>query len=414
MKAVLLSGGMDSIALSHWKRPEIAITIDYGQAAAAAELAASAQVAFELGMNHHVMRIDCSSLGSGDMAGTAPLEVAPASEWWPFRNQLLVTLAGMRAVAIGVTELLVGSVLSDGNHADGRSTFYAAIDELMRNQEGGMRVSAPAIGMSTAISSAYRACRRRFWHGLIPATSGHWPAVRAEVASSTSRLPWSWAVSATDAEPSPRIGGSSMPRCLPPWEPITDWPPQVRTPGMDFFSVLTARRSSIGGTLSEADLASLLRLATMLRTRRFDGRFGEWESRTAPSAGGLHAISLLALPVSTGPAGLYDDARHCLLGIPTAEDAIRANRENVMTLAAASTGTTIQLVADAGRYDACYLASETLMWRDSGVLLGMLALVATALSLRSVILGRTGRDIVEATGLGSSWTGVGAIHVGSA
>ena len=36
MRALLLSGGMDSIALAFWKRPEIAITIDYGQRAAEA------------------------------------------------------------------------------------------------------------------------------------------------------------------------------------------------------------------------------------------------------------------------------------------------------------------------------------------------------------------------------------------
>ena len=35
--ALLLSGGMDSIALAYWKRPDIALTIDYGQAAADAE-----------------------------------------------------------------------------------------------------------------------------------------------------------------------------------------------------------------------------------------------------------------------------------------------------------------------------------------------------------------------------------------
>ncbi len=29
--AILLSGGMDSIALAYWKRPELAITINYGQ-----------------------------------------------------------------------------------------------------------------------------------------------------------------------------------------------------------------------------------------------------------------------------------------------------------------------------------------------------------------------------------------------
>ncbi len=149
MRGILLSGGMDSIALAYWHRPEVAITIDYGQKAAATELSVAVEVARTLGMIHETIAIDCSALGSGDMAGSEPLASAPATEWWPFRNQLLLTLAGMRAVAIGVSELMTGSVASDGCHADGRQAFYTEIDVLMAGQEGGVRVSAPAIGMTT-------------------------------------------------------------------------------------------------------------------------------------------------------------------------------------------------------------------------------------------------------------------------
>jgi len=149
VRALLLSGGMDSIALAFWKRPEIAFTVDYGQAAASAEVAAATQVCDELGIAHQVIRADCSSLGSGDMAGKDPLALAPVPEWWPFRNQLLITLAGMRAASLGVRTILVGSVASDGAHADGRPDFYEAVDRLMRLQEGSIGVDAPALGMTT-------------------------------------------------------------------------------------------------------------------------------------------------------------------------------------------------------------------------------------------------------------------------
>ena len=65
-KAILLSGGMDSIALAYWLRPEIAITLDYGQRAAEAEIKAAAKVAGALGIEHSVISVDCSALGSGD------------------------------------------------------------------------------------------------------------------------------------------------------------------------------------------------------------------------------------------------------------------------------------------------------------------------------------------------------------
>lgn len=149
VRALLLSGGMDSIALAYWKRPEIAITVDYGQLAAPAEMAAARQVAAELGIRHEGILVDCSSLGSGDMAGTAPSDAAPVSEWWPYRNQLLATLAGMRAISLGVTELMLGTVASDAVHADGRPEFLRALDGVMAIQEGALRVTAPAQHLTT-------------------------------------------------------------------------------------------------------------------------------------------------------------------------------------------------------------------------------------------------------------------------
>jgi 7-cyano-7-deazaguanine synthase len=142
---------MDSLALAWWKRPDLAITIDYGQRAAEGEIQASAQVCYELGIAHEVVRVDCSALGSGDMAGVAAHKAAPTSEWWPYRNQLLITLVGMRAIARDIQVLLIGTVRTDGeNHVDGTPRFVAAMDTLMSLQEGALRVTAPAIEWSTA------------------------------------------------------------------------------------------------------------------------------------------------------------------------------------------------------------------------------------------------------------------------
>lgn len=147
--ALLLSGGMDSISIAWWKRPDLAITIDYGQLPAEAEIIAAQAVSRRLGIPHHVLQVNCRSLGSGDMAGIEPSALAPATDWWPYRNQLLVTLAAMKAVALGVTELWLGTVASDASHLDGTRGFVAALSALLSMQEGEMTVSAPAIGMTT-------------------------------------------------------------------------------------------------------------------------------------------------------------------------------------------------------------------------------------------------------------------------
>lgn len=148
MRALLLSGGMDSIAIACWARPEMAVTIDYGQAPAPAEIRAASAVAAELGIDHFVVRADMSALGSGDLAGSAALDIAPVREWWPFRNQMLVTIAAMKVLPLGAKKLLIGCLATDGAHADGTADFVQSLNNLLQLQEGGMSLEAPAIQLN--------------------------------------------------------------------------------------------------------------------------------------------------------------------------------------------------------------------------------------------------------------------------
>jgi len=148
-KAILLSGGIDSIALCYWKRPEIAVTIDYGQIPAKSEFQASESICKILGISHVTYRVDCSELGSGDLSNAKALNIAPSPEWWPYRNQLLVTLAAMKVVSMEVGELMIGSVISDGFHKDGTHEFYNLLNSLVNYQEGNIIISAPAISMTS-------------------------------------------------------------------------------------------------------------------------------------------------------------------------------------------------------------------------------------------------------------------------
>lgn len=148
--AVLLSGGMDSIALTWWLRPDVAFTVNYGQLAAGAEIAASAAICKRLGIAHELIRVDCSALGSGDMAGSSQNKYAPASDWWPYRNQLLITLVAMRAIASNVGKISIGTVCSDATHRDGTREFMDAMNRVLACQESGIVLEAPAIDLTTA------------------------------------------------------------------------------------------------------------------------------------------------------------------------------------------------------------------------------------------------------------------------
>ncbi len=146
---LLLSGGMDSVAIAAWLRPKYAITIDYGQRSANAEIESASQIALDLGINHRVLRIDCSPIGSGDLAGNPAHAMAPASDWWPYRNQLLVTFAAAHALTVGARRVLIGTVANDSYHSDGSSDFLKTMNLLLLLQEGRIELAAPAMEMTS-------------------------------------------------------------------------------------------------------------------------------------------------------------------------------------------------------------------------------------------------------------------------
>jgi 7-cyano-7-deazaguanine synthase len=149
VQVLLLSGGLESTAIAAWLNPTVALTIDYGQLPAKGEIWAASQVCRELSIQHETLYIDCAPVGSGLMAGRDTDPNAPVIEWWPYRNQILVTLAAAWAIPQGAKEILIGSVSGDARHVDGTAAFYELLDLLVAMQEGSIRVSAPAIDLTS-------------------------------------------------------------------------------------------------------------------------------------------------------------------------------------------------------------------------------------------------------------------------
>jgi 7-cyano-7-deazaguanine synthase len=149
MSLLLLSGGIESTTLAYALRPTICLTIDYGQTVAESELAASVNVCKVLRLSHTFLRIDLRRFAAGTMAGmrASPLRTTP--EWWPFRNQILISVAAMVAFKKNEKEILIGTVRSDRQHKDGSRGFLKSMDRLLRNQEGAIRLNAPASRMSS-------------------------------------------------------------------------------------------------------------------------------------------------------------------------------------------------------------------------------------------------------------------------
>lgn len=148
MRLLLLSGGLDSTCLAYWERPDFALTIDYGQTPAKSEIAASRAISNELGIAHESLTVDLRRFGSGHLAGTPVLPIANQPEWWPYRNQTLITLAAMRFIPFGLKEIMIGCVRTD-QHVDGKQRFIQAMDKVLSMQEGNVRLVSPSIKFTT-------------------------------------------------------------------------------------------------------------------------------------------------------------------------------------------------------------------------------------------------------------------------
>lgn len=146
---LLLSGGIDSIAVAAWLMPSMCLTIDYGQKAAATEIVASEQASKALRLNHDVLTAQIANIGAGDMSSNGASEHSQYSEYWPFRNQYLVTLAAMYSIKHGYSRVLIGTVATDCRHRDGTHQFITDMDKLLCHQEGAIQFSAPAISMTS-------------------------------------------------------------------------------------------------------------------------------------------------------------------------------------------------------------------------------------------------------------------------
>lgn len=191
---------------------------------------------------------------------------------------------------------------------------------------------------------------------------------------------------------------------LPPNDPIFE---------RSFVDLATRRRSAREfAPLTLDRLGWLLALANLQLARGPQHLGFPLTLRPSPSAGAIHPVHLIVQSPALGGWNRYDAAGHELVSVPGGPD-VQIVRKAMDELVAAPAATLLLLVAEPGKTSAKYLNSESLVWRDAGVLLGYLSLAAEALDLAFVPLGITGDPwagkLVAEPGL----VGVGAALVGA-
>lgn len=184
----------------------------------------------------------------------------------------------------------------------------------------------------------------------------------------------------------------------------------------DFFQVLQSRRSSRTlGRLGALELGELLyRTSKTLEVRR---RFvqPDWEHRPLPSSGGCNAVGILVIPSLSAEeeGGIYDSRVHGLRPLITAPKIRKLAAGMLEEMEIHGEPTLLTFFADPGRIAGYYSNWESLVWRDSGVLVGGLSLTACAMSIGFCPLGFTGDAIVKAAFPDQNVFGVGGCVIGA-
>jgi 7-cyano-7-deazaguanine synthase len=142
LKALLFSGGIESTALAFAEKPDICITVNYGQPSAVGEIRSARSISGQLGLRHEAICVT-------PYAAAAPsLDQETKGIFWPLRNQLLITLAGVHLVNRGLSEVIIGLVRDDV-YADCKTPFVEDMNRTLESQDAGFSVGAPAITMTT-------------------------------------------------------------------------------------------------------------------------------------------------------------------------------------------------------------------------------------------------------------------------
>lgn len=161
---------------------------------------------------------------------------------------------------------------------------------------------------------------------------------------------------------------------------------------LDLVALLEQRQTRRGfkRPFQDATLGEFLWLACRNRSSRPSPFGPDQESRVHPSAGAMHPIHVL-FSRDAGPWMRYDPVEHALIELPGSTDSAAAGRDAAARLLELEQGVLLGLVAEPGKTAAKYENHETLVWRDAGVVLGYMSLVAEALGLAFCSLGITGQ-----------------------
>lgn len=176
--------------------------------------------------------------------------------------------------------------------------------------------------------------------------------------------------------------------------------------------ILSRRTRRTFGPLPREKISQLLWLSCRTVSKG-DERLGFPITQSpAPSAGAIHPIHLV-LGDQNNDWRRYDPDQHRLTSLGLAGNMLAGLRQSIEHVVHPEDGTVLLFIAEPGKTDAKYASGNSLIWRDAGVLIGHMALVAEALQLNFCPLGITGEPWIRKLDMQRQLAGVGVALIGS-
>lgn len=138
------------------------------------------------------------------------------------------------------------------------------------------------------------------------------------------------------------------------------------------------------------------------------------EFRATPSAGAIHPIHLIINQPGDPRWWLYQPNGHFLVELTAASLKLEGLREQSQRVVDAPQATLLLLVAEPSKTLAKYQDACSLIWRDAGALLAVMALTAHGMGLNFCPLGTTGEPWASSLAEQSELAGVGMAFLGLA
>ncbi|HGP1315898.1 TPA: nitroreductase family protein, partial [Pseudomonas aeruginosa] len=168
------------------------------------------------------------------------------------------------------------------------------------------------------------------------------------------------------------------------------------------------------GSVDDQQLGAFLWLACRTRGVGASELGFDLEHRAAPSAGAIHPIHVVVKRPEDDRWWLYVPRSHQLAEIKHAPAKLAGLLDLSLQVLAGDQAIRFLFLAEPGKTLGKYQDGCSLIWRDAGALLGVMALTATAQGLNFCPLGITGEPWVSGLADQGKLTGVGLALLGAA